>query len=100
MEIEWEDESRGTSSMGSDVLTLVERPDAKGGLFWASEYGKLLKKAQEKRSRTDDVMQCAFRDLHEDRSDAAKIRKMLVEEKAGLEALLAFLDADEAGDHP
>ncbi|ATG47790.1 hypothetical protein CEW89_09575 [Celeribacter ethanolicus] len=99
MDIEWEDQDRAPSSMGSKFLTLVERPDAKGGLFWEHEYGKLLKQVQVHRAVTDGAMQRAFRDRSEERVDVAKLRVALAQEKAGIKALLDFLDADEAGNH-
>lgn len=99
MDVEWEDEGRGTSSMSSEFLTLEERPDAKGGLFWANEYEKLLTEVQQDRSKTQDHMRRAFRGLDNNPSDTAKIRESVEREKASLDALLAFLDADEAGKH-
>ncbi len=99
MDIEWEDEARGTTSMGSNFLTVVERPDAKGEAYWANEYEKILKKVQLDRSRTAEALARAFRDKRDDRLDASAIRERLLQEKANLEALLNFLDADEAGEH-
>lgn len=89
----------GTKRIVRRFLFLVTRPDAKGGLFWAHEYAKVLDKVLYDRARTDGLMKAAFRDANDIPANAKSIREHLDREKASIEALLEFLDADEDGDH-
>lgn len=89
----------GTKRVVRRFLFLATRPDAKGGSFWANEYARFLDKAQVDRRRTDEIMRRAFRGTDDEPKDTAALRKSLAQEKASIETLLEFLDADEAGDH-
>ena len=97
MEIDWDDPARPRSGMTSSFLSLVERPDAKGGPYWAAEYRHRLENTLRARRSTDSVMQDAFRSSRG--VGAAELRSILDGERAGIEELLRFLDADEAGEH-
>lgn len=96
----FDDPEHGMKCIARRFLFLVTRPDAKGGPYWAHEYQKLLEAALEERARTSGVMEYAFRDTSQYSFDAAKVRQRLEGEKASIDALLNFLDADEAGEHP
>lgn len=90
----------GTKFVVGHFLSLVTRPDAKGGPFWANEYACLLNAALNQRYRTDETMKRAFRNTQDDPIDVTSIRTNLEKEKANILALLEFLEADEAGEHP
>lgn len=98
-EVEFDNPNFGTKRVVRRFLSLVTRPDAKGGPYWAQAYAGLLDKAQDDRWRTYEVMRGAFRDPHEEPRNAEKIRECLLREKRSMTALLDFLDADEAGEH-
>ena len=80
-------------------LRLVTSPEAKGGPFWAQRYIVLLKETLDERARTDMIMELSFRSHSETVFDAARIRAALEYEKLSVQALLNFLDEDEAEKH-
>lgn len=96
----FDDPEHGMKCIARRFLFLVTRPDAKGGSYWAHEYQKLLEAALDDRARTSGVMERAFRNSSQSSFDAAKVRQRLAGEKASIEALLNFLDTDEADEHP
>lgn len=90
----------GTKCIIRKFLTHVTSPDVKGGAYWAHEFQEFLELALLARSRTNAAMKLAFRDKSRLEVSSAHIRAALEREKASMEALLQFLDADEAGEHP
>lgn len=90
----------GTKKIVRRFLSLVTRPDAKGAPYWAHVYAQVLEKVQDSRRRTDEAMKRAFNDPGDVPFNAKRIRELLERENADISALLAFLDADEAGEHP
>ncbi|MGP3699070.1 hypothetical protein [Rhodobacter sp. NSM] len=96
--VRWDDSSRGTFDVASEAISLVERPDAKGGAFWRNEFEKFLKPAIAARNVTSTSMTAAYRPKSED--GVSSIKASLEKEKQAIEALLHFLAEDEAGNHP
>lgn len=96
IEVEWDDMNRPRGKFSSSHFRLVERPDVKGCAYWAATYQEKLENALNARRETASVMQQAFR--NSDRGPA-DIRKKLVAEREVIERLLAFLEADDAGEH-
>lgn len=97
IEVEWDDPNRSRGKYSSLHFRLVERPDAKGGAYWAAAYRDRLEDVLDARRQTDGAMQQAFRSSNGGPSD---IRTKLQAEQDAITELLAFLDADEAGEHP
>lgn len=98
-EVIFDNSECGTKKIVRRFLSLVTRPDTKGAPYWAHVYAQILDKVQDSRWRTVVSMERAFDDPGDDPSDAKKIRELLERENADISALLAFLDADEAGEH-
>ena len=97
IEVEWDDPKRPRGKFSNSHFHLVERPDAKGGAYWAAIYQEKLENALDARRRTASVMQQAFRSSDHGPAD---IRQKLEAEREVIERLLAFLDADDADEHP
>jgi hypothetical protein len=97
IEVEWDDPNRPRGKFSSSHFRLVERPDAKGGAYWAAIYQEKLENALDTRRRTDVDMQRAFRSSE---GGAADVRMKLKAEREAIDDLLMFLEADDAGEHP
>lgn len=96
LEIEWDDPNRPRGKFSSIHFRVVERPDAKGSTYWMAIYRDRLGDTLDARRRTETLMKQAFRS-----SDGGpnEVRAALDQERAAIDGLLAFLDADEVGEH-
>ena len=96
IEVEWDDPNRSRRKFSSSHFSLVERPDAKGGAYWSAIHRERLENVLDARCRTNNSMQQAFRNPN---GGPDEVRAKLETERTAINELLAFLDADGAGEH-
>lgn len=96
--VTWDDPGRGSFAVMDYTLRVTDRPGAKGGAFWSSEYGKLVSDTQSARKNTDQAFEKAFR--RPDGNGVAGLLTLLETERAAIGETIASLEADERGDYP
>lgn len=98
LQVEWDDPSRGTTGIMSSILSLVSRPDAKGGAYWSYQYNQLLASVHAARNATNEALSNAFRPRGGE--GLKSLLDILEIEKSAVRELTDFLERDEAGEHP
>lgn len=96
--ITWDDPDRNPGRVMDYALRVVDRPDAKGGAYWSSEYRKLMADILSLRKKTDEAIEQAFR--RADGKGVAGLLTVLETDRAAMSETIAFLEADERGEHP
>lgn len=95
--VRWDDKNRPECKIMHNFLRLVERPDAKGGAYWANEHRKLLDIAIPKLRKLEHVLISSFRPGSEPASAAIEVA--LEQLEAAVKPIHDFAQRDEAGDH-
>lgn len=96
--VKWDDPKRTATRVASVALQLVTRPDAKGGAYWSNEYRKLQEDVKTARSGVEQAINEGFRPRK--RQGLHRLDEALKAERCAVANLRAFLEADEAGEHP
>ena len=96
--VKWDASDRPDSKIGHAFLSLVERPDAKGGAFWANEHKKRLAPALTQIKALEMALSESYRPKSQDASK--RVRGALDAVQRSIGDLLDFIEEDEKGHHP
>ncbi|MGY3473477.1 hypothetical protein [Bradyrhizobium ottawaense] len=95
--VEWDDKSRAPARVGSDHLTKISSPDAKGAQYWHHEWQKRVNVLAELRRKTDAAISKSFRSTPTITSD--DLPRLFAQEQTASKDPLEFLRQDAAGEH-